>query len=263
MIDVNEVAKLAKQADIAKSNPAGGRPYVVVDGSIVYLEQETPAPARAKGTFEVSTVESFVQLANELAATPVEGSPRIYQHGGKKPRFVAVLNDHGVKIGHRDFRINFVVPFSTEWGLWDDIDRAWKDQDTFATFLEENMADVSTPPGADLLALVLAFEETRTMVFKSAKRLQDGSQQIVMASTADAAGGASMKLPANIMLRMPVIESEQPRSFVARLKYRVQDQKLKFTVEIAAKHRVIRAALNDAATAITDGTGHAIIVGGE
>jgi hypothetical protein len=68
-------------------------------------------------------------------------------------------------------------PFSDEWKAWSGADGNKMNQIDFAEFLENNIQNVAPisdnykgPSGTDLLEMVLAFQETRKVEFKSVKR---------------------------------------------------------------------------------------------
>ena len=91
-------------------------------------------------------------------------------------------------------------PFSDDWKAWVGSDGNKMNQIDFAEFLENNIQNIAPisdnykgPSGTDLLEMVLAFQETRKVEFKSVKRLQDGTCQFQYSD--DKSGSGNTKIP--------------------------------------------------------------------
>ena len=95
------------------------------------------------------------------------------------------------------------------------------DQIQFAEFLENNIKNVapvsdnnSGPSGTELLEMVLAFQETRKVEFKSVKRLSDGTTQFQYND--DKTGGGNTKIPEKISLAISPFHNGAPYQVDAR-----------------------------------------------
>jgi uncharacterized protein YfdQ (DUF2303 family) len=231
--------------------------------------QETPiigTPQRPAGLVKLRDTASFIAYFNLHA---VERS-QIYATM-EPPRFLAVFDDFdSVKGGSddvdeqsdwREFRASFDVPYSREWKTWAGIDRKPLTQLAFAQFLEDNLPDVAVPAAADLLQMILDFEAKLDGKVVSVQRLQDGSTNLAFQADNNASG--SVKLPEQILLRLPVFENDDAVDLAARLRYTIKrdDGSITFRIELVRPHKAAEAAFRVSWGRIESSTGTAILLG--
>lgn len=113
-------------------------------------------------------------------------------------------------------------------------------QTEFGLFLEDRAVDVVDPEAADIMDMVMTFDATKKVTFKSSTRLHDGSRQFQYVEENDARGG--LTLPDHVVILAPVYRGMDPQRITFKLRYRINDGALRFNVEMQDKDEVLRAA---------------------
>lgn len=192
---VNDIRNLAAAA--LKTNT--DIPSVVVprDFSVESLEEFQAAPAR------IRQVTSLISPGSLIAYIQRFRDPRSVVFADKtRARIVAVLDFHKSpdQANWGDHKAIYDCPLSDEWKAWVTYDGKKLNQIDFAEFLENNINNVAPvsdnyagPSGTELLEMVLQFQETRKVEFKSVKRLQDGTCQFSYSD--DKSGSGNTKIP--------------------------------------------------------------------
>jgi len=142
------------------------------------IEKAMPEPHRKSGTVVLSDPSSFMQYVADQA-TPDD----CYIYADPDTRtMVAVLNDHGQGHGGmpawRDFRVSYTASLSREFAAWLKNDRVVMEQEQFAVFLEDNVADISEPTGETMLQVALTLQAKTEVAFSSHRRLDNGQVQL-------------------------------------------------------------------------------------
>lgn len=209
------------------------------------IEKARLFPNRKAGTITLSDIESFNTYVTEQAA---EGCSYIYADPESRT-LTAVLNDHdndsGMELqpGWRDFRAVYTAELSREFSSWLANDRKPKDQEEFATFLEDNIADVVEPSGETLLAIALTLQAKTEVNFNSSRRLDNGQVQITYTENIDArAGVGSIEIPREFAIGCRLFKNGDGYKVRARLKYRLGGGKVKFWYELDRAQNIIEDA---------------------
>ncbi|SXM96819.1 Uncharacterized conserved protein [Klebsiella pneumoniae] len=172
-----------------------------------------------------------------------------------KTRIVAVLDFHqNADSPHWGMhKAVYDCPFSDEWKAWSAVDGHKMNQIDFAEFLENNIQNVapvgdnySGPSGTELLEMVLAFQETRKVEFKSVKRLQDGTCQFQYSD--DKSGSGNTKIPEKISLAIAPFHNGAPYQIDARIRYRLRDGQLVLWYELIEPKKIIEHAFQEIVT---------------
>jgi uncharacterized protein YfdQ (DUF2303 family) len=231
-----------------QTNPlADGRPFVLVpEGTeLEYLEEVIAQPPRAKGTVKLRDVASFVAAVNRWQ------TDETLVYGLLEPAsFLAVFNDmrdsdKADAGAWRDFRATFIVPPSREWTVWNAANHKQMGQVGFAEFIEDNLPDIITPTGSDMLTLALNFEAAKSGRFVSSTRLKDGASELIWKEDIEQGKANKLELPDLVTLNIPVFENSEPRELQARLKFRVKDGGLAIWYELVRPHKVLEAAFRE------------------
>lgn len=250
-------------------NPAqDGIPFAVVpDGYRIEPLPCTEFPKRPIGNVKLRDAASFVSYVNAHKVRP----STIYA-SLEPARFLCVFDDHlhapdteaggsqcvAAQADWRQFRAEFTLPASHEWKTWTGQNRKSMTQLQFAEHLQDNLPDVIAPSGGELLETALNFEAAQAGHFVSAKRLQDGSHNLVWKT--DNTGG-TVRVPEHITLSIPVFENEAPRELQARLRYRTKDSALSLWYELVRPHKVIEAAFRETWARIEEGCALPLLLG--
>lgn len=145
--------------------------------------------------------------------------------------------------------ITYDCPHSEEWKAFTGSDKHKMDQVEFAEFIEQNIksiapvSDSNKTSGNDLLAMVLAFQETRTSEFKSVNRLNDGTYQ--MAFSNEKSGSGNTQLPEKISLAISPFHNGTPYQIDARFRYRLREGRLTLWYELIEPQKIIEHAYNE------------------
>lgn len=178
-----------------------------------------------------------------------------------------MINDHGTDTPKwQDFRCNYAPKLSVEWARWIGKNHQPMNQTDFATWLEDNLADVAAvtgmPSGADILAMAIGFEANADKRLRSKINLQSGGVQFEFVEDETKETRTSMKVFERFTLGLPVFDgSTDAYPLEARLKYREKSGSLTFWYELIRPDRVFKTAVTSELERIKVDTGFTIIQG--
>lgn len=268
MNDIEMAAQLG--AALQKPNTEhGGISYCIIpkDYSLKDLEYLLPNPTRKRANVIITEADSFITYTKKHSSLD---DCMIYAEvdtEASKFNLVAIINDHGDdQPKWRDFRANYAPNISVEWARWIGKNKTPMSQTDFATWLEDNMADVANvpnmPSGADILSMAIGFEANADKRLRSKINLQSGGVQFEFVEDETKETRTSMKVFERFTLGVPVFAgSISAYPLEARLKYRENSGTLKFWYELIRPDRVFKTAVNDELTRIKEATGFTVIHG--
>lgn len=227
------------------------------------LEKALLNPTRMRGTVQLSSIDSLVQMCKDMDA-----GEAAYLYADVDARTItAVFNDvRDREPGWRDHRAVFTAELTPEAKRWMGKNGAQNafGQEAFAEFIEDNIADVAGEEGEKLLRVATTIQATTGIVFSSAKRLQDGQTQLTYAETIDAKAGAdgSLQVPKEFTLGLRLFKGDATGYAVkARLKYRLHSGSIKFFYELDRIDRAIEDAFNAYVEKASAETGYIVLHG--
>lgn len=244
-------------------------PFVVVPFGyeLKSIEHLLPYPSRARSNTVVTNDDSFI------AYTKKHGNPddcTIYasiKSESSALSLVAVLNDHTNNgPGWRDHLCTFAPETSVEWRRWNNMNTKQMNQACFATWIEDNLADIATitgmPTGAQMLEMALKFEANAEKRVASNINLQTGGMRFEYVDDEDRNTRVTMDAFSRFTIGIPVFEGSVDAYPVdARLKYRNNQGKLSFWYELIRPDRAFKAAVNESLNKIKESTGLLLIHG--
>jgi uncharacterized protein YfdQ (DUF2303 family) len=191
-------------------------------------EKYMPTPNRATGNVALRDVESFITYVKRHTSpgTVVFASPR--------GRMVAVFNHHGPQQqpGWGDLTATLDRPETVAFRAWMRAGENPMEQATFANFLEERVGEIVQPDAGPLVAAAEHFRAHTITRFRSQQRLRDGQVQLEYVETVD--GGAEtdgkLTLPDQLTIAVKVYRDSLPIQFNARLRWRVVERKVMFSL---------------------------------
>ncbi|TIX96981.1 MAG: DUF2303 family protein, partial [Mesorhizobium sp.] len=207
-----------------------------IEGLDRLFEPYRQHPARKAGQAVAQTFEAFCNLT---VRHQTEHSAIFANMDWKKPTLTTVVDYHELA-GHADFgkhRIHYAFPLSEEWQKWVAGDGVKMDQGDFAWFLEDRVAELSSPTEeeklqyerdfattiatpAQLVELSRGLQVNVESKVKASTTLQSGEGQIAWEETHSGADGKPLKVPGIFMLNIaPFFMGEKVRIPV-RLRYR-------------------------------------------
>lgn len=248
-----------------KSPLSDGVPFVVVPEGyeVQHLSERDVLPHRPQGTVKLRDAASFIAYFNRQKLN----SSLIY--ASLDPAVIlGVIDDHfasGMQLENgganwRAYRVQFGVPASREWKVWNEVNRKQMSQLSFAEFLEDNLPDIVSPTGSDMLSIALNFEASKGGNFVSSTKLQDGSVNFLWREDVNATGN-KITMPSEIVLELPVFENGAKYSITARLKFRVKDGALTIWYELVRPHKVLEDAFRAIWSEIEEKTETKILLG--
>lgn len=246
-------------------------PFVVLPAGchVENIEKLLPFPTRKTAKISVTTTDSFIAYAKKHGS--LDECVIYAQIDAEKSQctLVAVMNDHASDGPQwRDHLCTFSPALSVEWKRWtgkDGVKNAMSQND-FATWLEDNQADVrsvnGSPSGADMLTLALAFEATADKRVKSHVNLQNGGVRFEYVEDETKDTRTSMEVFRRFTLAIPVFDgSGDAYPVEARLKYRDNSGKVTFWYELIRPDRAFKTAVQSALDQIREATGFLLLQG--
>lgn len=224
------------------------------------IEKASPAPRRKAGTVHLGEIESFNTYVSDQGE-----NGKVYIYADPDARtLTAVLNDHvqtDEEAGWRDHRAVFKAELSREFDTWLRNNKVPMEQEAFAIFLEDNIADVVEPSGETLLQVALTLQAKTEVNFSSHRRLDNGQIQFAYSETIDArAGAGSIEIPREFAIGARLFKNGDGYKVRARLKYRLAAGKVKFWYELERAENVIEDAFQAYANKARE-NGFAVLIG--
>ena len=218
--------------------PAGHQVHVVD------LEEQRATPRRKTGTVTLRNTDSLLRyLAHADDAT--------WAYIDEKAHTItAVLNDHAAgefsEGGWGDHRAVLQLTTTVAWQRWTAVDGKAISQVELAELVEDRIADIAEPAGADLLELAQSLQATKSVEFRSDQRLANGAVNLKFVENIEASAGrdGSMVIPTKITLVVAPFQGADPVPVQVRFRYRLSGGKLSFVLIIDQRDEVIRRALD-------------------
>jgi uncharacterized protein YfdQ (DUF2303 family) len=223
------------------------------------IEQAQHWPYRKKGTVQLSSIDSFNQHAVDQDCT---GTGYIYADPDALT-LTAVFNDNqdSQTPGWRDHRAVFKAELSRECNNWIKHNKDPKEQEAFAIFLEDNIADIAEPAGDVLLAIALTLQAKTEVNFSSSRRLDNGQVQLAYTENIDArAAAGNIEIPKEFAIGIRLFKNGDAYKIKARLKYRLSAGKVKFWYELDRIENAIEDAFKDYVTKAYE-SGYTVLIG--
>lgn len=218
--------------------PAG---YSLVDIT-AKVEAAQALPQRQRGTVTLHDMASLLKVcAHQAAGWSLHGALYADQAKG---HITAVFNDQRMQAGWRDFRAQFVAEFTPEWQRWNSRNKQKFTQLEFAEFIEDNLQDLHGD-AVKLLEVASTLQASTSIAFKSARRLDNGQNQLTYVETIDATAGAAgeLTIPREFLLGIQVFKHGARYEQRARLKYRMSGGgQVSFHYELDRPERTVEAA---------------------
>jgi uncharacterized protein YfdQ (DUF2303 family) len=184
------------------------------------------------------------------------------------PKFTAIFDDHGpAKPKYRGHRATFLPQHSPEYKTWLSADRKpFAGNEELALWIEDQLPDFVTPPGATMLQMALNFKVVQNASFGKAVRLQDGKTSI--SYTNDVQGSSdhesgSLQIPNEFAIAIPIYSglNSFKYAFDARFRYRLNGGKLSLWYELIRPHKTVEHAFSVMVEAIAEATKKQVLFG--
>lgn len=209
---------------------------------IADLEQFRARPDAQRGNFYPSTVDSFVQYVGEQSKGE-ETTIWVQPDGG---HIEAILNDHdSIDAGWGDHKAILDLIVSPEWRFWLAQDGELLSQQEFAQHIEEGIADMVKPDGAEMLEIAQSIEGKNDVAFKSKIDLTSGEIRVGYEERVEAQAGASGQLavPREFTIGVAPFIGEDAFKLNARLRWRVNGGNLMLGYKLDRPDAAVREVL--------------------
>lgn len=244
MSEVDRIAELIAQANTsAILENKDGREFLILPCSHEHIEVSDPhgllirKPLYVRQDVVLETVDSVVDYVQRYMTEKT-----VLLAVMSTNRIVAVIDyhmpDHAEHVAHR---AALALPFSEEWKLWTGLHGVMTDQLTFARFLEENSADVLTPPAGELLDAARDLHGHRKVSFIRVVRTASDNETFEYADETEARTKGGIDLPSRFLISIPVYFDEPAREVQAFLRWRLDDGKLRLGFSLH-RHEYVRQA---------------------
>ncbi|WP_226780318.1 DUF2303 family protein [Oceaniglobus trochenteri] len=240
MVDLTEfqAALAAHTANGIAFTPAGqGQFAAIPEGySVESLEKYQETPDRHRANHKFVAVAALAEYLNRFST---EWTMVSADYAGAKIAAVIDGDAPGVP-SHKEHLARFEAQLSDKVKAWMSICGKPLAQVQFGLFLEDRAVDVVFPDAADVMEMVMKFDATKKVSFKSSTRLHDGSRQFQYVEDNDVRGGVT--LPDHFVIFAPVYRGMEPQKIKFMIRYRIEDGSLRFQVEMHDKDEVLREA---------------------
>lgn len=230
-----------------------GHPHLVIPDSyhIEDLEKFMVYPMRTKAIVALDTLDGLIGYADKFKTNAT--AVFVCQLNGS----VAVVIDYDEteKAHWRDHVAKFVPKHTVEWERWMRSNEQWKDQRSFAEFIEENVADITKPSGAEMLEIASTLEAKTAVEFKSGVRLDNGTNRLTFAADTVAKAGdkGTLEIPQQFELALEPFIGGDAYPLIARFRYKINEGKLTLRYQLVNPHKIIEAAVEEIIKKVNNG----------
>lgn len=151
-----------------------------------------------------------------------------------------------------DHRATLALRKSEQWDLWIAKDGKEIPQVEFAEFLEDNYRDIFEPSPASMLEVARDLAAKSEVSFSSKVTAKSGAVQLTYNEVVNATVGPTgdIEVPNFFTILIPVFFGENPVKIEARLRFRINQGKLKFVYKLYRPSELLAAAFEAAALGI-------------
>ena len=266
--------------------PDGNGGSKLVSGRELLKPYDT-RPRRRMGTARLDDLASFAAHVNRNKGA----SSALFATKEPSPTLLAILDYHDAgpettdAIGESGVarfsthRAAYHFPHSDEWNAWTRVSSSLS-QAAFAEFLEDRAVDVIEPRRASeatvelcaSLELTLAtpgriMELSKGLAVRvnskvaAAVNLASGEGQFTYATEHQDEQGASLKIPKAFLISLPVFAEDAPYQVLVRMRYRVKDGGVTWSLTPHDLPRILTHAFTIAAKGASEATGLPLFFG--
>lgn len=244
------LAEIKRLSSAAEFSPVAQGAFAVVQQGdrLESLEDFQEHPNRIRAAAAFIDAASFAAYVGRFAtdgtvalADPAKGTitARIDYHEAPS------VNGGLARPQHASHSATLNATFDTRYAAWREIDNRPLSQTALGEFMEERAGDVSSMAAADIMEMVLRFEAVRTLDFKSATRLADGTRQFRFEETDTQVG--TVKVPEMLIVNLPIYAGGPATGLAAAVRHRIIDGKLFFVLKLLDRKLREEAAFREMA----------------
>ena len=236
------------------------------------------APERKRGTAKLTSLDSLIAHANRHK----DGNSVLFASDDPNSPSITAVYDYNLagETGAPRFgqhRAHYAFPLSDEWLAWKKAAAGPMKQEAFAEFLEDRIVDVLDPASMDapigdsitefaaqlgidlaspqkLMTLSRGLSVKINATAKNAVNLTSGEGELTFSETHVNDQGVTLRVPGGFAIGIPVFRLGAGYQVPVRLRYRVAEGKVTWTVAMQRTDLVFADAIKEAADKAKAGT---------
>ena len=240
-----------------------GLPFVVVpEGyAVKSLEHLLDRPARRKADAHFTEGASFSRYVNDFG-----GEQTLVLASLEERRVTALLDYHAAgpegDASWCGLRATLSLRLGPEWTAWTGGHNKPLTQLAFAEFLEEHAEQIVQPDAAAVLEVAKHLEAVKTVRFERGVSLGNGAVQLTYHEEIQGKGRGQVEVPEEFKLALtPFVHGAKSYAVRARLRYRIEDDRLTFRYVLHQPERILEDAFGAELEAIEKATGRTALFG--
>lgn len=225
-------------------------------------------PLTKQGTITVRDVPSFAMYFNRFADADslIFADPEAHS-------FTGILDYHCAAAGaarHTRHKVSLTLEKTKRWKVWHGANKKAMGQEEFATFIEDNLAEIwapeddpKMPAAADMLEVSRTLEASTSHTFKSATNLKNGQRNLVYQEQVNGAAGpgGEMQIPDEFCVRVPIFLGQKAVVVRCRLRFRINGGRLSMWYDMLLVDEILRVEFETARKGVEEGCGRTVILG--
>jgi uncharacterized protein YfdQ (DUF2303 family) len=230
--------------------------------TVIDRERYLPAPLRKTGNVQLIDVDSLIAYTNRHRK---DASVCYLKPGanGASSVFGVILDDHtpdrfseSTSAGWRSHRVFATLKATREWTRWAQADGKMLPQAEFAELIDVGMAQIVSPPAADVLEMAQTLQGGLSVSWRNSHRLDNGETQIAWVEELEGKAGKDGKLtiPSHITLRLAPWQGGPTVELIGRFRWRKSGTVLSMGVLFDDVEGVLEEALRVEAEKFTAAT---------
>lgn len=155
------------------------------------------------------------------------------------------------------FTATYAMEFSPEWRALSSILGKQLPGRDFGEWIEEHEDLFVDPPAGRMATIALTMRGSETATFADVQRLANGDVELAYKRESSVSAGpdGSLKIPEDLLVRLPVFLGEEARDIPLKLRYRIPQGRAQFALIMPQRETLVRAAVQAARAAIAADTG--------
>lgn len=218
------------------------------------LESDRDLPVAINETAKLHRLEDWVEYVNlyrtdaTIAFADVDElyfsaqleyhRPRATKPSPSEGEGLEAFLSHEPAPGWNRHTAGFRARHSLEFAAWKLINGRKLSQVEFVRFLEDQLATITEPQAGQVLEVCSNLEAIKKVTFQSAIRMRDGQRQLAYKEEDQALGG--VVVPETLKLSVSVFDGQPATEITALLRYRIDDGKLHFIIDLHQCQTIIR-----------------------
>lgn len=267
--------------------PNGSGCYTIAAKAGDLIEQRQTGPRRKRGTATLYDLDSFIGHVRRFAD---EHSVLFGNRVPTNPELVCVIDYHegGAADGRWEgksprwcqHRASYTFPLSQQWKTWKAATQKPMTQADLAELLEANIQDLIEPSAAGdvtraelqrlqvepaspaaVLTVSRGLAVRQASEIKNAQVLATGETQLVYSTTHTDERGQPLSVPSAFLLAIPVFEGGAAFVLPVRLRYRLVEGRISWSLKITRADATLDTAVREACESARDKTGLPLFYG--